>query len=252
MRSEQQTLSLVKTSYEPLVSAARTRFTGGEALASMLAPGVAPERLELFFIHFCAFGVQMTEPVDGWIRRAGDRCTALGLGDLGRSLIAHAKHEAGHHLMMIADTRKLVAGWNERRSLRLDAEELLALPATPGVARYAALHEQVIAGSAPQGQLAIEYEIERLSVTAGPAVLGQCATVLGREALAGLSFLEEHVAVDAGHTKFNEVQLERLLTEHPDFAAPLGAAGSGALDAYAAFLADCVAHADARLRSRAA
>jgi hypothetical protein len=244
--------SLVKTSYEPLVSAARARFVVGEALASMLAPAVAPERLELFFIHFCALGVQMTEPVDGWIRRAGDRCKALGLEDLGRSLIAHAKHEAGHHLMMIADTRKLVASWNERRSFALDADELLALHATRGVARYAALHEEVIAGDAPYGQLAIEYEIERLSVTSGPAVLGQCATVLGREALTGLSFLEEHVAVDAGHTKFNELQLERLLAEHPLLAPALGNAGTRALDAYGAFLADCVAHADERLRSRAA
>src|SRR5580700_513168 len=154
--------SLVNTSYEPLVTPARTRFGAGPALARMLAADVAPERLELFFIHFCALGVQMTEPVDGWIRRAGDRCKALGLEDLGRSLIAHAKHEAGHHLMMIADTRKLVASWNERRSFALDADELLALPATRGVAQYAALHEEVIAGDAPCGQLAIEYEIERL------------------------------------------------------------------------------------------
>jgi hypothetical protein len=244
--------SLVNTSYEPLTSAARAHFAGGEALAAMLAPGVAPERLELFFIHFCALGVQMTEPVDGWIRRAGDRCKALGLEDLGRSLIAHAKHEAGHHLMMIADTRKLVASWNERRSLQLNADELLSLSPTPGIESYVALHEEVIAGEAPYGQLAIEYEIERLSVTSGPAVLGQCASVLGREALTGLSFLEEHVAVDAGHTKFNELQLERLLTDHPDFAPALGEAGTRALDAYAAFLGDCVACADTGLRSRAA
>jgi hypothetical protein len=244
--------SLVKTSYEPLVADARERFASSQALAEMLAPGVRPERLELFFIHFCAFGVQMTEPVDGWIRRAGARCTALGLTDLGRSLTAHAKHEAGHHLMMIADTRKLVASWNARRAFQLDANELLALSATNGVARYAALHEEVIAGDAPYGQLAIEYEIERLSVTSGPAVLGQCASVLGRESLAGLSFLEEHVAVDVGHTKFNELQLERLLADRPALAAGLGDAGTRALDAYATFLADCVAQADGVLRSRAA
>jgi hypothetical protein len=241
--------TLVKTLYEPLVEAARARFAGGEALATMLASDVAPERLELFFIHFCALGVQMTEPVDGWIRRAGDRCTALGLDDLGRSLVAHAKHEAGHHLMMIADTRKLVASWNERRRFQLDADELLGVSGSSGVRRYVALHEEVIAGNAPYGQLAIEYEIERLSVVSGPAVLGQCASVLGREALAGLSFLEEHVAVDVGHTKFNQVQLERLLAVHPEFAQGLGDAGSRALDAYAAFLADCVALADGRLRS---
>lgn len=244
--------SLVTTTYEPRVEPARSRFASGAALAQMLAPNVAPERLELFFIHFCALGVQMTEPVDGWIRRAGERCETLGLPELGRSLKAHAKHEAGHHLMMIADTKKLVASWNARRASPLDADALLALAATNGVARYAQLHEEVIAGEAPYGQLAIELEIERLSVTSGPAVLGQCARVLGREALAGLSFLEEHVAVDAGHTKFNELQMERLLAEHPEFAEKLADAGSRALDAYATFLADCVAQADAALAQRAA
>jgi hypothetical protein len=237
--------SLVKTTYEPRVEPARSRFASGAALGQMLAPDVAPERLELFFIHFCALGVQMTEPVDGWIRRAGARCEALGLHDLGRSLMAHAKHEAGHHLMMIADTKKLVASWNARRSFVLDVDSLLSLAATEGVARYVRLHEEIIAGGAPYGQLAIELEIERLSVTSGPAVLGQCARVLGRESLAGLSFLEEHVAVDAGHTKFNELQMERLLAERPEFAEKLADAGSRALEAYGAFLADCVALADA-------
>jgi hypothetical protein len=213
----------------------------------MLAADVVPARLELFFIHFCALGVQMTEPVDGWVRRAGERCTAAGLPDLGRSLMAHAKHEAGHHLMMIADTRKLVAAWNERRPLRIDADAILSSPPTPGVSAYVALHEEVIAGDAPYGQIAIEYEIERLSVTSGPAVLRQCASILGASALAGLSFLEEHVAVDVGHTKFNEVQMERLLERHPDFAARLGDTGTRALDAYGAFLTDCVALADRSL-----
>jgi hypothetical protein len=244
--------SLVKTTYEPRVESARSRFVSGAALAQMLAPNVAPERLELFFIHFCALGVQMTEPVDGWIRRAGERCETIGLPDLGRSLKAHAKHEAGHHLMMIADTKKLVASWNVRRAFPVDADSLLSLAATNGVGRYVRLHEEIIAGDAPYGQLAIELEIERLSVTSGPAVLGQCARVLGRDALAGLSFLEEHVAVDAGHTKFNELQMERLLAERPEFAEKLADAGSRALDAYGAFLADCVAYADAVLASRAA
>jgi hypothetical protein len=161
--------------------------------------------------------------------------------------VAHAKHEAGHHLMMIDDTRKLVERWNARRTAKLDANALLAAAATPGIQAYVTLHEDVIASDAPYGQLAIEYEIERLSVTAGPLVLKACATVLGREALAGLSFLEEHVAVDVGHTKFNELQLDRLLAAHPDFAAPMADAGARALEAYGAFLGDCVALAQAAL-----
>jgi hypothetical protein len=95
--------------------------------------------------------------------------------------------------------------------------------------------------------LAIEYEIERLSVTAGPLVLRQCAAVLGAEALAGLSFLQEHVAVDVGHTKFNEAQIERLLTSRPELAPALAKAGAAALEAYGLFFADCLAFARAQL-----
>jgi hypothetical protein len=232
--------SFVNDLYDPKVSAARARFEANAALMTVLSPNVGADLLELFFVHFCALGVQMTEPVDGWIRRAGERTAAIGLTELGRSLVMHAKHEAGHHLMMIDDTRKLVERWNARHATKLDANALLATPATPGIASYVALHEKVIAGGTPYAQLAIEYEIERLSVTAGPHVLKACATVLGKEALAGLSFLEEHVAVDVGHTKFNELQLDRLLAARPDFASPLGEVGSRALDAYGAFLGDCL------------
>jgi hypothetical protein len=34
----------------------------------------------------------MTEPVEGWIRRAGHRCGELGLEHLAKALAAHAHH----------------------------------------------------------------------------------------------------------------------------------------------------------------
>jgi hypothetical protein len=226
--------------YNPGLHDARARFARNTSLCTILDPSVDPDFLELFFIHFCAVGVRMTEPVEGWIRRAGERCHTLGLERLSRALLAHAKHEANHHLMMIEDTRTLVARRNARGARpRLDAESLLALSPPPGVRAYVALHERVIASAAPFGQLAIEYEIEALSVKYGAQLIQQVARVLGKDALAGLSFLEEHVAIDAGHTKFNEVELAGLLEEHPDYAPALTAAGSEALDAYGAFLDDC-------------
>jgi len=183
----------------------------------------------------------MTEPVEGWIRRAGERCEGMGLTDLGRSLRQHAAHEGGHHMMMIEDTRKLVARWNARRRPLLDAEALLGQPLSPGVVGYRKLHEDVIGGPAPFGQLAIEFEIENLSVVHGAPFLQRCAGRLGADVLGGLSFLEEHVALDVGHTKFNAREMDRLLQAHPDFLDPLAAAGTAALEAYAEFLADCLA-----------
>jgi hypothetical protein len=195
--------------------------------------------LELFLIFFNALGVQMTRPVEDWIRRAGERCTEIGLGELGRALCAHAKQEAGHHLMMIEDTRRLVARWNARRTSKLDADRVLAQPMTNGVRMYCELHEDVIASDSPFGQLAIEYEIERLSVAFGPQLFEQLKRRLDHTILSNLSFLEEHVRVDVGHTQFNERQLERLLTANPAFARALARAGERALDAYAAFFNDC-------------
>jgi hypothetical protein len=225
--------------YETALSSARADLGGGRALASLMAPDVAPAVLEAFLIQFSAIGVQMTEPVEGWIRRAGERCSALGLPALGRALVMHAAHEAGHHELMIRDTRTLVGRWNARRPARLDADELLAKEAPAGVRRYVELHEQVIASDRPYRQIAIEYEIERLSVQHGAPLLGHCAQKLGREILEGLSFLEEHVAVDAGHTKFNAQELSRLLGDDPSSLAPLVETGRGALAAYGRFLDDC-------------
>jgi hypothetical protein len=237
------------SSYESALGPARTAFASSPSLTAMLDENVDPITLELFLIHFCSLGVGMTEPVDGWIRRAGERCRAIGLEALGVSLGKHAQHEAGHHLMMIEDTRKLVARWNDRHAEKLDAEALLARPLPAGVISYRELHEAVISGARPYGQLAIEYEIERLSVAHGGDLLRRCAARLGKEILAGLSFLEEHVAVDVGHTKFNAAELGRLLGEHPDFLDGLVESGSSALSCYAAFLDDCLAGAK-QLRPR--
>jgi hypothetical protein len=226
--------------YDQKLDPVRQRFARESALASVMTDDVDPALLEAFLIHFCALGVGMTEPVEGWIRRAGERSEALGAVELGRALQKHARHEAGHHEMMISDTRKLVDKWNQRRKPPLDADALLATSAPPGVRSYQKLHEDVIAGPTPYAQVAIEYEIEALSERHGAPLLGHCAKILGADTVHGLSFLEEHVAVDVGHTKFNASQLNGFLKERPDGLAPLVTAGTAALDTYAAFLGDCL------------
>src|SRR5438034_2576266 len=167
----------IKT-YEQRVQHARSLFKGSTIVNTLRATD--DELLELFLINFCAFGVGMTELVEGWIRRAGERCEAIGLTDLGHALKMHAKHEANHHLMMIEDTKSLTAFWNERRKgERLSAEKLLARPIPAGVAQYQKLHEDIIGSTTPYKQIAVEYEIELLSVSYGPELIGHCAQKLG-------------------------------------------------------------------------
>ena len=230
---------LVSVLYEPLVAAARHRYVSAAGHSAMTDPSAPADQLDRFLIEFCAQGVHMTRPVDDWITRAGVRCAELGLTDLGAALQRHAAHEAGHHEMMIADTRSLVAAWNELGRDPLDADVLLARDPSPGVQQYIDLHEQTIASADPWGQLAIEFEIELLSITSGPKLIGNVAAVCGADRVARLSFLTDHIAVDEGHTVFNRRQLNQLLKEHPALAVPLAAAGSAALDAHARFIDDC-------------
>lgn len=226
--------------YDRLMGASRQRFAGHPAVASLFGDAIEPATLEAFLIYFSALGVRITEPVEDWIRRAGRRCGELGLSHLAKALEAHAGQEADHHLLMETDMRRLVDHWNESHDPKFDTAVLLALAPTAGVLAYRCLHENVIAGSAPYGQLAIEYEIEMLSVTYGPALIQRCTDLLGAQIAGGLSFLQDHVALDVGHTHFNRVQLSRLLEEKPDFLPDLVASGSAALDAYVMFLDDCL------------
>ncbi len=233
-------MSLVKALYEPLVLPARTRISTHPALRTLLDPDVDPVLLERFFLQLNSLGVYMTQPVDKWIRRAGQRCVTMDLGKVGQALITHAKHEAGHHLMMVDDVRHLVRRWNARRMQPLGVERLLSQHPTDAMRAYRQLHEDTINGELPAGQVAIELEIENLSVVLGPRLLEQVERVLGREHLEGLSFLKEHVALDVGHTALNQRMMEDLLAEMPENASMLGEIGARALDIYLRFLEDCL------------
>lgn len=224
--------------YETSMETARARFDRDNALSRILRPETDPILLELFLIHFNALGVQMTDPVEGWIWRAGQRCEECGLPELGKALKNHSKAEAGHQLMMVRDTRRLVDRWNRRRE-KLDAEELMSAPATPGIQRYCRVHEDNIAGQTPYAQIAIEYEIEMLPLKYGSVFIKGCLDRLGADIADCMEFVNEHVTLDIGHSKFNGEQLRRFIEGKPESLPALIAAGTEALDAYAEFLSDC-------------
>ena len=209
--------------------------------------GMVATKCQLFFIKFSAMGVAMTEPVEDWIRRAGENCVDK-IPWLGDALKRHAKHEANHHLMMISDTQYLINDWNNRGFTPvLDAATVLDQPITDGVRAYSELHENTISGYTPFAQVAIEYEIEMLSLRWGNRVMEKAAYLLGSEIISGLSFISDHSKVDIGHTEFNRKLLNNLLVEVPDYLPDLVMVGTEALRCYGAFVSDCVAWADKEL-----
>jgi hypothetical protein len=226
--------------YEEQMQAARTRFSEQPSVKSLFGGPMDAMSLEAFLIGFSVLGVGMAEPVEGWIRRAGERCGELGLAHLAKALVAHAPQESNHHLWMLSDAANLISHWNAQYARQLDFEDLLKVEAPRGVRMYCALHEDTIGGHTPYGQLAIEYEIEMLSTEYGPKLIERCRALLGPEILESLSFLREHVELDVGHTHFDRIQLGQLLNDNASFLGDLVAAGSAALDAYAVFLEDCL------------
>jgi hypothetical protein len=226
-------------SYNQLLAPARERFETSPGLNAIRSTN-DPRMLEAFLLYFCAIGAQMTEPVETWIRRAADRCAVLGLSELAEALTRHARAEAGHHLMMIADLRSLAGHWNLRHTPPVEADELLRLAPSYGARGYCLVHEENIAGKTPYAQIAIEYEIEQLPLRYGGLFVARCLEIFGPEILPGLSFVTEHIDLDIGHTKFNAQELAKLIDRIPESLPALVAAGSAALNAYAQFLTDCV------------
>lgn len=226
--------------YNRSLAAVRERFDANPALDAVRTND-DPQMLELFLLYFCAIGAQMTQPVEGWIRRAASRCAKLGFEELAKALSQHAQAESGHHLMMIADVHSLVKHWNSGHSRSINADDLLNQVPSNGARSYCEVHERNIAGDTPYAQVAIEYEIEQLPLRYGSLFLARCFEVFGSEIFPGLSFVSAHIDLDIGHTHFNERELAELIDSAPESLAALVAAGTAALDAYAEFLNDCVA-----------
>jgi Acetyltransferase (GNAT) domain len=235
----QMAVSSFLNQYEEYILAARERFANSIGI-SILRSKQQPQFFLSFLLRFCALGVRMTGPVEGWIQRAADRCREIGLGEMSRALARHARAEAGHDLMMKEDVEALAEHWNRRYRPSVDPVMLMTENISAGVLRYRKLHEDVIAGPVPYCQVAIEYEIERLAPWFGGTFIATCVEVLGPEILSCLSFVTSHLKLDVSHTSFNASEIAEVGRKFPESAPILAAAGAAALEAYLEYLNDCV------------
>ena len=150
--------------YNQLIGPARQRFAASRGIRGMVSPDTGARTMAAFLMHFSGLSVPITEPVEAWIRRAGERCEALGLTEIGKALRGHSKAEAGHHQYHVDDFISLIRFWNTHWTPPADPDAIRAHGVTSGGERYSRVHEEVIAGPTPYCQFAIEYEIELLPV----------------------------------------------------------------------------------------
>ena len=143
--------------YDQLLGRARQRFADSRGIRGMTSPDIDSRTMAAFLLHFSALSVPITEPVEAWIRRAGERCEALGLTEMGRALRGHSKAEAGHHQYHVDDFINLIRFWNAHWTPHVDPDAIRAHGVTSGGERYSQIHEEVIAGATPFCQFAIEY-----------------------------------------------------------------------------------------------
>ena len=225
--------------YDALIQPARNRFAEGRGIRGMNSPDTDAKTMAAFLLYFSALSVPITEPVEGWIRRAGERCTAVGLPELGKALQAHSKAEAGHQQYHIDDFASMVSLWNGTRSPAVRPEQITDIGITHGGRHYCRIHEDNINGEQPYCQLAIEYEIELLPVENGPPFVQNCVRLLGQDILCCMTFVTSHIEFDVGHTKFNAHFLGNLIAQDPNRVSPLANAGTAVLDAFGRHLDEC-------------
>ena len=230
----------VELHYQPHVAAIRERILGDEKIARLLAEPVSEAQMLGFLLHFSALGVQMVEPVESWIRRAGAACIDRGFDELGAGLLEAAEGEAGHDAMMHADLRVLVSRWRESYLPPVDAASLLATPRTEAIRRYAEVHEETIAGEHPYAQIGIEFEIESMSLVLGPPLIAACKRAVDADIISAMSFVREHVELDLEHTSEDIAKLEAFLVANPGTGPTIAATGARALAAYLDFFTDCI------------
>ena len=232
---------MTREQYHETLQPQRIAFADHAISTNLIDSNLTPEVFLRFLIEYSSLGVQITEPVEGWILRAGERCTELGMPKTGDLLRQHARDERNHHLMMVEDTQKLVAFHNLFSKEQLNPKNLIERKSTPMMDAYIKLHEDVINSNFPVCQVAIEREIEGLAVSYVPHIIERAQSVMGELGVKNfLSFLPEHVLLDVGHTAFNERLLDTVFEEAPNSLSEMTKTGEAALNTYLHFFGECL------------
>ncbi len=232
-------LGLYEQAMEPARARLKTRVFG------LLESNKDPQFWHKFLIAYCAQGVHMTKDVPRWIAQSGDKAIQLGSKTFGEILRSHAAHEEGHHELFINDANSLIDLYRQKYNEEINQAAVPWNPPLPSVRQYRQCHEDIIQSSMPLRQVALEYEVEMLSVAIGGDLFQRIVGICGHDIIPCLTFITEHVAADVGHTKFNRILLDRILLKHGEKLDQFYKTGQHILEIYADYLislADYTAH----------
>ena len=199
-----------------------------------------PKSFLSHLIMWTGLGVKNTDQVATWIRKSAEQCKKLGFQKVGDTLARHADHEADHHLMLIEDVKFLTDHFNNQYDTQIDPDEIINKPPISATEEYISIHEEAFSGESPYTQIAIEFEMEQLSVSVGPRLMENVKWVLGEEIVKkGMTFIDHHAELDIGHTVFNAKLMTMCFENHRDTLNPMIETGKRTLQIYERFISQC-------------
>ena len=226
--------------YEQKINSYRLHWLNGRIFQILTDKNMSRALLLLFWWHFSKYGILMTAPVERWIQQASESCIEKGFEEWGVKLLKQAERIKDHHLMMANDLQSLevIARRDLGMKIQINAVNFHETP--PSIMDFIALHENNIEGPKPYGQLAIGYEIERLSVKLSPVLINHTENIFPALVRESLSYVQNHVQSNLTYAKLSQETLAEFLQVNPTALNHLVEMGSRALAAYMGFLQSCL------------
>ncbi|KAA9377735.1 hypothetical protein F5972_19235 [Microbispora cellulosiformans] len=223
--------------YEAALEPERRLVTGDRVLARLLAPDCESDLFARWFLRAGAHGVYLSRH-EGWRlldESPGDRPAETGRPEEAPDTDAPGADTVA---MLLESVHAAADWWQGRYGERPDVEALLATPPPAAAEFYVRLRENVVRGPAPYCGAAVDYEVARVLVTAGPALLENCRRVFGRDS-GCCGFLAALIGRQGDQLGLRRRRLGFGLTGHPGALGRMTAVGKTALACSAEFLTEC-------------
>ena len=222
--------------YQNLLVEPRVEFAN---LVNRLMSRSQLNTLEFFLLHHCVLGRLMTEQIGDWLNAAVNKSDALGYGELSRSLAEYRDIGFKRHELLGKDLPLLLQWINRRHQIELVSSYFHKKSVSEGVKKFLKLHEQVLKGKQPYRELAIQYEMERITMVHGYTLIQWCKLRFGKSVLRNLSAFRYQIKNNQQRTIILEQIQKQFIKKHPEVVDDMIEASVATLECYARYLVDC-------------